>query len=181
MSTDATSSSEKVRSIEKLSAGKYHDNWEPLTIAELRRLGLWRITNGDEPLATKPTPPVTANASATEVRALNHEYKDDMRAYEESLRRNDRAIGVITGLINNEYFALVKDLDTAKDVWDALKAKHADEYTGIAAYYVRVGILAKKFSEGEDMEEHLKFLTLENTKLGTKALPKTRQVTPPPW
>ena len=40
---------------------------------------------------------------------------------------------------------------SAKAVWDALKARHADMHTGVAAFFVKVGMLQKKYTDGDDM------------------------------
>jgi hypothetical protein len=42
-------------------------------------------------------------------------------------------------------------------------------YTGLSAFYMKVGILEKKYTDGEDMHTHLNFLTMENQKLDKKA------------
>jgi len=40
---------------------------------------------------------------------------------------------------------------------------------GLSAFYMKVGILEKKYTNGEDMHAHLDFLTMENRKLDKKA------------
>jgi hypothetical protein len=64
-------------------------------------------------------------------------------------------------------FELFDGLKTAKEVWNALKDKHAMMHTGLAAFWT---MLEKRFNDGEDMHAHLSYLTLENRKLGKKAL-----------
>ena len=39
---------------------------------------------------------------------------------------------------------------------------------GLSAFYTKVGILEKKYTDGEDMHTHLDFLTMENWKLDKK-------------
>jgi hypothetical protein len=50
-----------------------------------------------------------------------------------------------------------------------LKEKHKGANTGLAAFYIKVGMLEKKYVEGENMHTHISFLTTENRKLGNKA------------
>jgi hypothetical protein len=56
-----------------------------------------------------------------------------------------------------------------KEAWDALKQKHADSHTGLAAFYIKVSMLNKKYTDGKSMHAHLSFFTTENCKLATKA------------
>ena len=58
---------------------------------------------------------------------------------------------------------------TAKEVWDTLKTKHANTCHSLAAFYTRVGMLTKVFTEGKSMHTHLTFFIMENHKLDTKA------------
>ncbi len=58
---------------------------------------------------------------------------------------------------------------SAKEVWDTLKARHAGTHTGLAAFYTKVGMLEKKYTDGDDMNSHLTFFSMENRKLGKNA------------
>jgi hypothetical protein len=60
------------------------------------------------------------------------------------------------------------DNKSAKDVWDTLVTRHKGTHTGLSVFYTKVGILEKKYNNGDDMHEHLNLLTMENRKLGTK-------------
>jgi hypothetical protein len=132
-------------------------------------LGVWRFCTGDEIIPPRPTTPVPApNASRTEVTTLNREYKDDVRLYTDAIRRNDRAIGAISNLIEPDQFEHIDGKGTAKEAWDALAEKHADSHTGLAAFYTKLGMLNKKYTDGESMHAHLSFLSTENRKLATK-------------
>ena len=154
--------------IEKLTHGNYH-TWAPRATARLMELGVWRFCTNEEVIPQQPSAPEITRLSATDAAALKREYKEDLRHYNESLRRNDKAVGTISNLIEVEQLAHIEGKTTAKEVWDALKKEHADTHTGLAAFYIKVGMLNKKFTEGENMHTHLSFLTTENRKLGTKA------------
>ena len=60
----------------------------------------------------------------------------------------------------SEYSGLKNML--AKAVWDALKARHADTHTGVAMFFMKVRMLQKKYTDGDDMNTHLMFFTMEN-------------------
>jgi hypothetical protein len=110
---------------------------------------VWRFCTGDEVIPPKPTPPVPgANASQTETMSLNREYKDDVRLYTDALCRNDRAIGTISNLIEPDQFEHIDGKGTVKEAWDALKQKHADSHTGLAAFYIKVSMLNKRYTDG---------------------------------
>ena len=55
----------------------------------------------------------------------------------------------------SEYSGLENRL--AKEVWDALLERHADMHTGVAAFFTKVGMLQKKYTDGNDMNMHLTF------------------------
>ena len=42
-------------------------------------------------------------------------------------------------------------------------------HTGVAAFFMKVRMLQKKYTDGDDMNMHLTFFIMENRKLGTKA------------
>ena len=52
--------------------------------------------------------------------------------------------------------------ESAKEVWDALKAQHANMHTGVATFFTKVGMLEKKYTNNNDMNMHLTFFTMEN-------------------
>ena len=41
-------------------------------------------------------------------------------------------------------------------------------HTGLVAFYIKVGMLTKQYTEGDNMHMHLSFFTTENCKLGSK-------------
>ena len=61
----------------------------------------------------------------------------------------------------------IKDYRSAKDFWDRLKAVHQTAHTGIAAFYMKVGMIKREFVEGESMQSHIDFLLGKNKKLAT--------------
>ena len=136
--------------IEKLTHGNYH-TWAPRATARLMELGVWHFCTNEEVIPQQPSAPEITRLSATDAAALKREYKEDLRHYNESLRRNDKAVGTISNLIEVEQLAHIEGKTTAKEVWDALKKEHADTHTGLAAFYIKVGMLNKKFTEGENM------------------------------
>ena len=129
------------------------------------------MCTGDEADSlTKPTPmslPDTATVSERISAQRNH--ADALRAYEAACRRNDQAIGMIKTHIEPSQFEGIDKLPTAKEVWEKLVLRHKDTHTGLSAFYTKVGILEKKYTDGEDMHTHLDFLTMENRKLDKKA------------
>ena len=42
-------------------------------------------------------------------------------------------------------------------------------HTGVATFFIKVGMLQKKYNDGDDMNVHLMFFTMENRKLRTNA------------
>jgi hypothetical protein len=97
------------------------------------------------------------------------EYKRDVQEYNETLRRNDRAVGTIRSIIAEDQLQHIDGKTSAKEVWDTLAEKHKDSSSGLAAYYIKIGILEKKYDEEESMHTHLSFIQSENRKLGPKA------------
>jgi len=108
------------------------------------------------------------NATTSEKLTVERNLSEATRSYNDACRRNDQAVGTImTKIEPSEYSGLEKK--SAKEVWDVLKARHADTHTGVAAFFTKVGMLQKKYTDGDDMNTHLTFFTLENRKLGNNA------------
>ena len=114
-----------------------------------------------------PTTPKEGTTSDTYQNQLR-EYCDDVQHYNEHLHRNDHAVGAINLLIEPDQFEYIKDLTTSQEVWDKLKEKHANFHTGLATFYMKMGILKKKYTDGEDLHAHFSHITMENQKLQQK-------------
>ena len=110
----------------------------------------------------KPTAmPLPTDASTSKKLTAARNLADATRNYNDTCHHNDQAVGVImTKIKPSEYLGLEKK--SAKEVWDALKARHADMHTGVAAFFTKVGMLQKKYTDSDDMNMHLTFFTLEN-------------------
>jgi hypothetical protein len=91
-------------------------------------------------------------------------------------RRDDKAIGIILSLLSDaEKQSINQDAQTSKDLWDEITARHKDENTGIAAFFIRRSIIAKRYDPDEPappgmtaMSVHASFYSKENKKLGPK-------------
>ena len=118
---------------------------------------------GDESIpVTKPiAPTVPNNAGIAEKAALDQNFTNTMHSYSNACCHNDQAIGLIMMKVKpSEY----KDLEnkSAKEVQDTLKTRYADMHTGVATFFIKVGMLQKKYNDGDDMNMHLTFFTMEN-------------------
>jgi hypothetical protein len=154
---------------EKLTHGNYHA-WAPHTKARLMELGISHFWIGDKIIPLKLTASVPApNVLRTDITTLNREYKDDVCLYTDAICCNDKAIGMISNVIELNQFKHINGKETAKEAWDALKQKHTDSHTSLAAFYIKVDMLNKKYTDGESMHAHLSFFSTENCKLATKA------------
>ena len=49
-----------------------------------------------------------------------------------------------------------------------MKEKHPNVHTGLAAFYTKMGILEKKYTDREDLHAHFSHITMENWKLQQK-------------
>jgi transposase InsO family protein len=138
--------------------------------AELQRLRIWRFCTGDEsiPMAKPTAMSLPDNATTSEKLTVERNLSEATRSYSDACRQNDQAVGTILTKIEPSEYSGLKNM-SAKAVWDALKARHADTHTGVAAFFTKVGMLQKKYTDGDDMNTHLTFFTMENRKLGTKA------------
>jgi len=173
MSNAETASTLDYRHFVKLNHSNYHE-WEAHARSELMKAGVWRFCTGEEMAPVRPTDPGSPPTTTTgDVRdkwmKLSKEYNEELRHHNEHNRRNDKAVGTICALIEPEQFEYVKDKTTAKEVWDTLKAKHANVNTGLTAFYTKIGMLEKKYTDGEDLHAHFNFIIMENRKLGKKA------------
>jgi hypothetical protein len=136
MSPESTTSD--WRHITPLTAGSYSE-WELKAISELMRIGGYRLCTGEEIALPALTPPVVPADVAPAVRsAAQREYKEDARAYNEGLRRNDRAIGTIRSIIPDDQLQHIDGKTTPTEVRDTLKEKHKDSHSGLAAYLMYI-------------------------------------------
>ncbi|KAF8235243.1 hypothetical protein L208DRAFT_1376572 [Tricholoma matsutake] len=157
-----------------LSQGNYH-SWAPTTIAKLHEAGVWLNVSGADP---DPGTPTTLSSDADA--ATKHEYKADLKDHQAWLHCNNCAIGIIISLLDkNHQQTFTSEGLTSKVLWDKIKEEHKNENTGLAAFFIKRGIIKKCFNlDGVDpgsktlfslMQAHLNHLILENKKLGDKA------------
>jgi hypothetical protein len=66
----------------------------------------------------------------------------------------------------SQYMGL--NIKSTKEIWDTLTTRQKGIHTGLSTFYMKVGILEKKYSDGDDMHEHLNLLMMENHKLSKK-------------
>ncbi|KAF8227902.1 hypothetical protein L208DRAFT_1379584 [Tricholoma matsutake] len=124
----------------KLTHRNYH-TWVPRMTAKLQRLGIC--------------------ATILERIALQQNHQEEVRAYESACCCNDQAVGMIkTHIEASQYEGL--NNKSAKEVWDTLVTRHKGIHTGLSVFYMKLAILKKKYTDREDMHEHLNFLTMEN-------------------
>jgi gag-polypeptide of LTR copia-type len=143
----------------KLTHGNYH-SWKLQASGRLKSHRVWRIVEGSD---TQPDTPTPLSASAKKVEWSMHELA--MEALREWQLRNDMATGLIIEMISEDQEWHIENYTSAKDLWDKLQTVHECMHTGIASFYIKIGILEKKFIEGDSMQAHIDFLTLENQKL----------------
>ena len=133
-------------------------------------LGVWCFCTGEGlplPKPELPTAPKEGATSDTYQKQLR-EHHDDIWHYNEHLCQNDHAVRAINLLIEPDQFEYIKDLTTAQKVWDKLKERHANVHTGLATFYMKMGILKKKYTDREDLHAHFSYITMENQKLQQK-------------
>jgi gag-polypeptide of LTR copia-type len=75
------------------------------------------------------------------------------------------ASGILMELIAPDQERHIEDYTSAKDFWDRLKVVHQSAHTGIAAFYMKVGMMKREYVEGESMQVHIDFLLGKNKKL----------------
>ena len=152
-----------------LGHGNY-DVWCTPVQAKLERGAVWRYVTGE--MAIKPKPEkelvIPSDASASDAVALKREYREEVCAYEDSLLQDDKAKGIIKDYLEPSQYSVIEGKGTAKEIWDALKAHHEVTATGMVAFWIKYGMLQKRYVEGESMLDHVDFFTKENRKLGTK-------------
>lgn len=68
--------------------------------------------------------------------------------------RDDKAFGTIFLLVDDLQICHFRDKTTAKDAWEALKSYH-EKASGINKFTLIVELLQLKFSEGDDMGNHI--------------------------
>ncbi|KAJ7651443.1 hypothetical protein B0H17DRAFT_1215241 [Mycena rosella] len=151
-----------------LTAGLYAE-WEPKAISKLMHTGVYQLCTGEEIALLVPTLCSTADATDAVKTAAQHD--------------------TIRSMIVEDQLQQIVSKTTPKEVWDTLKEKHKDTTSRLAAmmmmmmmmmmnsiwlllaaYYIKIGILEKKYLKDENMHTHLSFIQMENHKLPSETL-----------
>src|SRR5258706_942420 len=116
---------------------------------------------------------VTGSAPATpSITVIPKPSAEEMKAYCEELKEwktaNNVTAGVILGSISEEVDHIVNPEESAKDVYDKLKAEILKQSSGSSAYSTWIELIYKKFKETltfDNFKKHLTFYHLKNTSL----------------
>ena len=140
-------------------------------MAKLQHMRVWCMCTSDEANSQQKPSPMTVPETASVSKRISAQWNhaDASQAYEAACHHNDQAIGMIKTHIEPSQFEGIDKLAMAKEVWEKLALWHKDTHTGLSVFYTKVGILEKRYTDGEDMHVHLDFLTMENWKLNKKA------------
>jgi gag-polypeptide of LTR copia-type len=139
-------------SFEKLTHSNYH-SWVLHASGKLKKAKVWHVVTGDEP---KPLLLVQLDASATPVQQA--QYAIEKKNIHEWELNDDVASGILMELIAPDQERHIEDYTSAKDFWDRLKVVYQSAHAGIAAFYMKVGMMKWEYVEGESMQAHIDFL-----------------------
>jgi len=152
-----------------LQVGVSWATWSSRMQGELERTSVWCYASGD---ITIPSPPCQLTPDATAEFAIQvqlcREYQELKHTYEDALKADYKAKGLIKKYLAANQLLAIASLKTSKEIWDKLKTIHITTSTGIIAFYIKVGILQKQYTEGENLPDHLNFFLIENGKLADK-------------
>jgi len=111
---------------------------------ELERTSVWCYVSGDITIPSPShqlTPDPTAEF-AVQVQ-LCREHQELKHAYEDALKADDKAKGLIKKYLAADQLLAIVSLKTLKKIWDKLKTIHITTSTGIIAFYIKVGMIQK--------------------------------------
>lgn len=109
---------------------------------------------------------------------MQRDYKADKKDYKNWCRRDDRAIGIITSLLDPTIKQTIGEPTSSKALWDLLALNHKDEHAGLAAFFILRHIFDSRYeplkngdskAQQAAMLRHILDLTTENKKLGDDA------------
>jgi gag-polypeptide of LTR copia-type len=122
--------------------------------------GVWGVVEGYD---TRPIIPTSPDApTTTEDKLWQNRMEKELREW---WLRDDKAAGILIEIIEEDQEHHIENYKCAKDIWDHLKKVHEESHTGIPTFYTKIGILEKKYEDGESMQMHIDFLLRENNKL----------------
>jgi hypothetical protein len=151
------SNSSNVFNYTKLNGQNYF-TWTEDCRNALKAKGLWRIVSGAEPrpiLPALPAPPaggvvVPPDAATIAAREVIQEKMLDWDT------RNDLAIAIISGGIEEVQRIHVRGEENSKEAWAKLKVVHETSQLGLVKYYLKQEIYNElKFEDGSSMQAHI--------------------------
>jgi hypothetical protein len=153
-----------------LSHGNYNV-WHAPVQAKLERGAIWCYVTGKMRIKQHPgdIPIIPSDANASECLALKREHQEEVCAHKDSLLQDDKAKGIIKDYLEPSQYTFIDGKKISKEIWDALKAHYEVTATGMVAFWIKYGMLQKRYVEGENMLDHVDFFMKENRKLGTNS------------
>ena len=125
-----------------LQVGVSWATWSSRMQGELERTSVWYYVSGD---ITIPPPPCqlipdAAAGFAVQVQ-LCWEHQELKHAYEDALKADDKAKGLIKKYLAADQLLTITSLKTSKEIWDKLKTIHIATSTGVIAFYIKVEMM----------------------------------------
>ena len=151
-----------------------YDNWnlwDRYVKGTIRRKNAY-VTFDLEPISPSAQPQVVqAASSATATPAVTvttAPSSDELKAFRAELKEwktaNNVAAGVILSSISDEVEHIIDPEESAKDMYDKLKAEILKQSSGSSAYSTRIELICKKFKDAPTLDNFEKHLTFYRSK-----------------
>ncbi|KAF5387137.1 hypothetical protein D9615_002165 [Tricholomella constricta] len=141
--------------------------------AELKGKGVYLYATGKVPQVHEPvrkqipspTDPAGLAAHAAATQTESDRYDRELIRYLEWQTKDDLATSVIVKLIDETQDVHIEGATTSYELLTRLQKAHVETSSGVTAFYTKVGMLQRKYIDGESMQAHISALLNDNARL----------------
>lgn len=134
--------------------------WLPRAAARLKSKGVHAYVLGKVPVVTEPTA-LAAGASSS----ASATFDTEMARHVEWQTKDDLAMSIIYEMIDNTQDTHIGDAKTSQTAWERLEKAHVGASSGVAAFFIKLGMIERKYVPGESMTTHINALLQDNARL----------------
>jgi gag-polypeptide of LTR copia-type len=77
-------------------------------------------------------------------------------------KRDADAFNLIVELVDDNMITQFGDKATSAEIWKTVLSVNHDTHSGVTAFYIKIGIIKRKYIDGTPIADHIGWICMEN-------------------
>lgn len=137
--------------------------WKVRISAKIRTLGASDILSGVE-TCPRPSSPYVPNTTVTED-AHDRAAAKRLIAIASWTKRDADAFNIIVENVDDNMITQFGNKGTSLEIWKIVLSVNHDTHSGVTAFYIKIGIIERRYIDGTPIADHIGWIRTENQRL----------------